>query len=121
MNRPALIIPLVALVVIFGTVGQTMFKRAVNDIPGDSSFLEMISSLARSGWFHVGIACAGAGFVTWLFVLARADLSFATPFLALAFPMILLSSMFFLQEPMGFQRIAGTLLVTIGMFMVAVS
>jgi drug/metabolite transporter (DMT)-like permease len=121
MNRPSVIIPLSALVVIFGTLGQTMLKSAVNSLPVNSSLLDMASHLVRSGWFYAGVAFAGIGFVIWLFVLARADLSFATPFLALAFPMILLSSAYILHEPMSFPRIAGTLLVTVGMFMVAVS
>ena len=121
MNRPSIVIPLVALVVIFGTLGQTMLKGAVNNIPVNSSLAGMALHLARSGSFYAGVTFAGVGFLTWLFVLARVDLSFATPFLALAFPMILLSSAYILHEPMGFQRIAGTLLVTIGMFLVAVS
>lgn len=119
MNRPTVVIPLVALVVIFGALGQTMFKRAVNDIPAHS-LLEMLA-LVRSGWFYAGIACACVGFVIWLFVLARADLSFATPFLALAFPVVLFFSVFILHEPIGLLRLSGTLIVAIGMLMVAVS
>lgn len=119
MNRPAIVIPLVVLVVLFGALGQTMFKRAVNELSADS-LLEMLG-LVRSGSFYAGIACAGVGFVIWLFVLARADLSFATPFLALAFPLILLSSVFILHEPIGLLRISGTIFVAIGMLMVAMS
>lgn len=121
MNRPAVIIPLVALVVFLGTLGQTMFKRAVNGIPGDSSLLGPAFHLSRSAEFYAGILFAGLSFVTWLVVLMRSDLSFATPFLALAFPMILLSSVFILHEPIGLLRIAGTLVVTIGIFIVAMS
>jgi drug/metabolite transporter (DMT)-like permease len=121
MNRPVVIIPLVALVVILGTLGQTALKYAINSIPAHSSLVGRVSHLVRSGWFYAGFALAGAGFVGWLSVLMRADLSFAVPFLALGFPMILLSSAFILHEPVGLFRVVGTLLVTIGMFMVALS
>ncbi len=121
MNRPAVIIPLVGLVAIFGVIGQTVLKRAVNGIPESPSLPGMVAQLARSGWFYAGVALVGAGFLSWLFVLTRADLSFATPFLALGIPLILLSSAFVLHEPIGVLRIVGTIVVTIGMFMVAMS
>lgn len=121
MNRPVVIVPLVALVVILGTLGQTALKYAINSIPADFSLGARVSLLARSGWFYGGFALVGTGFVSWLSVLMRADLSFAVPFLALGFPMILLSSAFILHEPVGVLRVVGTLVVAIGIFMVAMS
>lgn len=66
-----------------------------------------------------GLALYAFGALIWLLVLARADVSFAYPFVGLGFILTLLFGRFVLGEPVSLGRVMGTLLVTAGVVLVA--
>jgi drug/metabolite transporter (DMT)-like permease len=68
-----------------------------------------------------GLALYFAGALVWLMVLAKADLSFAYPFVGLGFIISMALGYFMLQEPVTLQRVAGTLLIAAGVVLVASS
>ena len=59
--------------------------------------------------------------IVWLLVLARADLSFAYPFLGIGFIVTMLLGWMVLGETIGAARLIGTLLVASGVWLVASS
>jgi multidrug transporter EmrE-like cation transporter len=66
-----------------------------------------------------GLALYFAGAVVWLMVLAKADLSFAYPFVGIGFILSMALGYFVLQEPVTLQRLSGTLLIAAGVVLVA--
>ena len=119
MNKPSVVIPLVVLVNVLGALGQTLLKRAINGVPSGSGPWGAVGSLAQNGVFYGGALLTGAGVLTWLYVLSRADLSYATPFAGLGVVLISIASAVMLHEPVGLQRLLGTLVIAVGVVLVA--
>jgi drug/metabolite transporter (DMT)-like permease len=65
------------------------------------------------------IACVVAGTALWLAVLYRMDVSRAFPFLSLTTVLVMVSSRFFLREPVSLHRWAGVALIAAGIALVA--
>ena len=76
-------------------------------------------SLAQSPFVIGGLALYALGAVVWLFVLARAPLSLAYPFVGLGFIFTMLAGALVLGEQVTPVRIAGTLLIAAGCVLVA--
>lgn len=66
-----------------------------------------------------GLGLYGASAVLWLFVLARAPLTLAYPFVGLAFIMTMAGGVLFLGESVPPARIAGTIMIAAGCILVA--
>jgi len=79
-----------------------------------------VATLARPGVIG-GLACYAISVVIWIYVLSRAEASFAYPFLGLGFVLVSLAGWQFLGEPLTVQRVAGTLLVNGGVLVLATS
>jgi len=76
-------------------------------------------AIATSPQVIGGLSLYGLGAVLWLFVLTRADLSAAYPFVGLGFVLTMLIGAFVFHEQVGTMRIAGTLLILLGCVLVA--
>lgn len=76
-------------------------------------------ALAQSPFVIGGLALYALGAVLWLFVLARAPLSLAYPFVGLGFIFTMLAGALVLGEQVTPVRIAGTLLIAAGCVLVA--
>jgi drug/metabolite transporter (DMT)-like permease len=57
--------------------------------------------------------------VIWLFALSRVELSFAYPFVGLSFILMMFASSWFFAENISPLRIAGTLVIGLGVFIVS--
>ncbi|MGH8657970.1 MAG: EamA family transporter [Gammaproteobacteria bacterium] len=66
-----------------------------------------------------GLGLYALGAVLWLLVLAKADLSFAYPFVGLGFIITMAFGVWVLHEPIGISRSLGATLVVIGVYLVA--
>lgn len=55
----------------------------------------------------------------WMAALKEFELSKAYPMMSLSFIFVLILSFFFLGETMSFQKIAGTILVLVGIFLIS--
>ena len=86
--------------------------------PGAAS--ELIGFL-RSPLTLAGLALYGASAMLWLFVLARAPLTLAYPFVGLAFIVTMLGGAWFLGESVPTVRVVGTVMIAAGCFLVAKS
>lgn len=68
-----------------------------------------------------GLGCYAISVLVWIYVLSRAEASFAYPFLGLGFLVVSFAAWQLLGEPLTAHRIAGTLLVSAGVFVLATS
>jgi multidrug transporter EmrE-like cation transporter len=78
-----------------------------------------VGGLIQSPMILVGLGLYGIGALLWLFVLGRAPLSLAYPFVGMGFILTMLAGAFWLNESVSIARIAGTLLIATGCVLVA--
>ncbi|WP_293700104.1 MULTISPECIES: hypothetical protein [unclassified Sphingopyxis] len=78
-----------------------------------------IGGLAQSPMILLGLGLYGVGALLWLFVLGRAPLSLAYPFVGIGFILTMLAGAYWLDESLSAARIAGTLMIAAGCVLVA--
>lgn len=78
-----------------------------------------LGGLLQSPMVIVGLGLYGIGAMLWLFVLGRAPLSLAYPFVGMGFILTMLAGAFVLGESVGTARIMGTLMIAAGCVLVA--
>jgi multidrug transporter EmrE-like cation transporter len=61
-----------------------------------------------------GLACYGLSILLWIYVLSRAEASYAYPFLGLGFVVVALAGWLLLGETMSIQRFGATALIVVG-------
>lgn len=111
---------LIVVNVIMAVAGQTLIKQGVAKI---GSFSEMplvqffqrsiLSPLVVSGLFLYVLS----SFV-WFMVLSRVDLSVAYPALSLGYILILATGFFLLGEAITLPKLAGVILICLGVFLI---
>jgi drug/metabolite transporter (DMT)-like permease len=123
-SRKMLITLILASVVLAG-VAQLTLKTGVNRVTHSSGggVLQLsgssLKALFSSPVVWVGLALFGLSAVVWLFALSRASLSFAYPFAALGYVIIVAFSMLVLHEKVPPLRWAGVALIVSGIILVA--
>jgi drug/metabolite transporter (DMT)-like permease len=123
-SRKMLITLILASVVLAG-VAQLTLKTGVNRVTHSSGGGELqlsgssLKALFSSPVVWVGLALFGLSAVVWLFALSRASLSFAYPFAALGYVIIVAFSMLVLHEKVPPLRWAGVALIVSGIILVA--
>lgn len=112
---------LIALALTLTTSGQILQKVAAQHAmtrDPHMPFIIRILYVPQTYWAGV---CLVAGTVTWLAVLYHMDVSKATPFLSLGFILVTLISRIRLHERISPKRWLGVILVTIGLWLVAMT
>ena len=120
------IIVLIFLAQILDTAGQIFFKKGSvifesSDIRSLSSYLKLAISVFKLPEIWAGFALMAVGMVSWLAALAGADISKAIPISSIQYLLVMLGSAFFLREKICREKIIGTLLITVGIILIAIS
>lgn len=118
-------IALVLVAVLLAVCGELLLKHGMNRV----GFLELSPSTVLPGLvraFTSPFVLAGFGLVfgasiLWLSVLSQADLSWAYPLLSLGYLLVVVSSWMFLGESVSLARLAGVLVIVLGVIVVAQS
>jgi drug/metabolite transporter (DMT)-like permease len=99
--------------------GQLCFKIGADRLPAKSSPIGHVRSVLSSNWLLAGIIIYAAEVFVWLRILSAVPLSIAFPIASLNFLGVTLASAAILRERVGRPQWAGSLLVTIGVAVVA--
>ncbi|GBD07961.1 4-amino-4-deoxy-L-arabinose-phosphoundecaprenol flippase subunit ArnE [Candidatus Thermoflexus japonica] len=104
-------------------VGQVLLKQGMR-VAGPVTLSlyglpHLILQLATNPWVVVGMSLYLGGSLFWLTALSRLDLSLAYPFAGLNYVLILLASYFVFGEALNPTRIAGALLIALGVSLIA--
>jgi len=113
---------LILISVTLSTVAQVFLKFGMSlqsvqsalDTGGTQLILASINV-----WVISGLLLYGLGAVLWLLVLAKADLSYAYPFVGLGFILTLIFSVVLIGETVTLTRILGTCLVVAGVVLIS--
>lgn len=98
-----------------------MSSVVVQQALGQGHPLQAVWAVASNFQVVVGLSLYALGAVLWLLVLARVDLSFAYPFVGIGFIFTMVLGWWVLGESLGSARLAGTLLVVVGVWLVSSS
>jgi multidrug transporter EmrE-like cation transporter len=109
----------IALTVVLTVYGQLVFKWRVDDA-GDfpsagSDRLDYLLRLFLDPWVISVFVSALLASVTWALALTRFELSFAYPFMALSFVLVLAFGGVFLSESVTVAKVAGVSLIVLGL------
>jgi len=117
-------IGLILVSVTLAAVAQVTLKAGMNhvtDANGGQLALngESLKQIASQIWVWAGLAIFAVSAVLWLFALSRADLSFAYPFAALGYVIIVIASILFLNEHVQPITWVGVVLIISGIVLIA--
>lgn len=109
---------LVLLSCILTAVGQVAFKYGVQRFSelelSVAALPRLLLQLAATPSILLGFTSFGAGAVIWLFALAKLELSYAVPLASVTYILVLVAGVVLFREPLTVTKIAGTLLVCMG-------
>jgi multidrug transporter EmrE-like cation transporter len=119
---------LIVFSVVLGVAGQIALKYGVGVASAKTSsrivqsldprsIFNFLGSAAANKFVILGFALYLVSAVSWLIILSRVDLSFAYPLISIGYIIIVILSRFIFNEPVTSFRIAGTLLVCAGVFL----
>ena len=120
---------LLLLIVLFtGILGQILLKIEANqllpllpEIDSLGKFLLVVFSFLKNFKILLVLFLYGLGFLTWIFILTKFELSYVFPMLVIIYPLVMFFSWIFLKEDITTLRVLGTLIIVIGIILVAKS
>jgi multidrug transporter EmrE-like cation transporter len=120
-----MLIGLILTSVVLAGIAQITLKTGVNhvtDAAGGGELhmnAENLKELLSSPIVWGGLFLFGLSAIVWLFALSRASLSFAYPFAALSYVLIVLFSVLVLHEDVPVLRWVGVAFIVTGIMLVA--
>lgn len=102
-----------------GAVGQLTLKAAMNSLGSLQFSVEALLRMATNPLLIVGVAIFAVSTLLWLFALAKADLSFAYPFLSLTYIAVLVGGAVLFREAVTPMRVIGFAVIVTGVWIVA--
>jgi multidrug transporter EmrE-like cation transporter len=114
---------LALLATLIATLGQLLLKtgmRQVGPISGSdlSNPFPLLLTVFTNPWILIAIPIYVAGFLMWLIVLSKLDLSHAYPFLAVTYVLVPLLSWLLLGEQVPSMRWIGIAVICVGLVLV---
>jgi drug/metabolite transporter (DMT)-like permease len=119
----SIIFTLILLAVFFNTVAQLVLKVGMEKIGtfafSWSNFIPIILKAAASPWIVLGIIIYVGSVRVWLMVLSRTPVSIAYPISSLAYITSAIAAYYFLGEDLNIIRVAGIVIILLGVYLVA--
>ncbi len=109
----------ILLTVLLTAYGQLILKWRMNFLPQPPAPLPekfwYLFKIIFDPYIFSGFFAAFLASLTWMAALARFELSFAYPFMSLAFVVVLGCGYLFLNESITLQKVIGMALIVIGL------
>lgn len=84
-----------------------------------NGLLAVLPKVALSPWVLAGLACYVLSVGLWLVVLSRVEVSYAYPMVSVGYILTVILARIFFQEAITPVRVAGVLVIMLGVFLVA--
>tara|TARA_R110002095_G_scaffold181205_2_gene158545 strand:+ start:467 stop:847 length:381 start_codon:yes stop_codon:yes gene_type:complete len=115
-------LPLILFAVLLNTAAQIVLKMGMKSIGhfdfASHNIVPIFFKMAQNPYILGGIFLYVFSLVAWLLTLSRVEVSFAYPLTSLGYVFTALVGYYVLQENMGLMRIAGILVIMIGVYLV---
>ncbi len=112
----------ILVAVMLSVAAQLFVKRGINMLRGIDFHDGLVYTYGRiltSSQVVLGIFLYFVSVFFWLYALTRVELSYAAPFLALTYVLMVLCSWLFLGEQISAARWVGVIVVSLGVLIVA--
>jgi drug/metabolite transporter (DMT)-like permease len=120
-----LVLSLILVDVILNVTGQLSLKFGMSKFGNFSLSLDSLPSIflkaAVNPHVLLGLVCYGMGFMVWLIVLSKAEVSYAYPLISLGYVFTAILARVLFGEAVSFTRMAGILITCLGVYLVAQS
>lgn len=113
---------LILLSVSMSAVAQILLKAGLSPRSGDSDpsgLLQIIARMFLNPWVVGGLGLYFLGALVWLFVLSRAEVSYAYPFVSVGVILTMILGFLVFGEHIGPSRMLGAALIVTGIVFVA--
>lgn len=117
-------LPFILFTVLTNAAAQLMLKQgmlSLGDIAVASNPVLKILQIVFSPWVFAGLLTFVISMASHLFVLSKVELSFAYPFLSLAYVAVAVFAYFIFHEDLNAWRIAGIAFICVGTVFIAQS
>lgn len=118
-----LVLGLVAINIIFNVGGQILLKHGMSRLGNfQLTFKSLLPVFVRaflSPYILLGLGCYVTGFLIWLIVLAKAEVSYAYPLISLGYVLTAVLGWWLLGENVTWIRMAGILITCLGVFLIS--
>lgn len=108
-----------AALIAIESAAQISLKLAANQIGEMTWEWTWLMRAVSNSWFIASLVCDVAGFLVWIVLLRRHDLSFAVPVSSLCFVSVLALSFAVLNEPVSALQIVGMATIGVGIYIIA--
>ncbi len=116
--------PIVAILlsILLGSCGQLALKYGTKlAVAREAAATSMLASYLANPYMWFALSLYGISTVLWIYSLARVELSYAYPMVALGYVLVCVFSVLLFKETMPMLRIAGLGVIIIGVIMIALS
>jgi len=111
----------IALTILFTVYGQMVLKWQValsGPLPsGSVEKVTFLLGLLLNPWVLSGFCAAFLASLAWMAAMTKFQLSYAYPFMSLNFVLVLGLSAWLFQEPVSMAKVAGIVLVVLGIIL----
>jgi drug/metabolite transporter (DMT)-like permease len=118
-------LPFILFTVFTNAAAQVMLKQGMSSMGalGDASdaIIIRVFQVVFNPWVFVGLATFVISMASHLYVLSKVELSFAYPFLSLAYVAVAIFAYFVFSEDLNAWRIAGIAFICVGTVLIAQS
>jgi len=119
------VLALVGLDIIFNVIGQLFLKHGMNKLGNFNisldALLPVFIKAFLSPFVLLGLGCYVTGFLIWLIVLAKAEISYAYPLISLGYVLTAIMGWWLLGENVTWMRMGGIIVTCIGVFIISQS
>jgi drug/metabolite transporter (DMT)-like permease len=120
---PVMLIAMILVSVTLAAVAQLTLKHGMNQVKDSFGVVnlnaESLKAVASQTSVWAGLFLFGLSALVWLAVLSRTSLSFAYPFAALTYVLILVFDQFVLDENVPALRWGGVAFIAMGIFLIS--
>jgi drug/metabolite transporter (DMT)-like permease len=118
-----LVLSLILLDVILNVTGQLSLKYGMTKIGNFTLSMPTLPPVflkaATNIYVLFGLLCYGLGFMVWLIVLSKAEVSYAYPLISLGYVFTALLARAMFGEHLGATRLLGIFVTCLGVFLIA--
>ena len=118
-----LVLGLILVDVALNVTGQLSLKSGMNQLGNFSLSLSTLPPVFLRAATNLnvlfGLVCYGMGFLVWLIVLAKAEVSYAYPLISLGYVFTAILARLLFGEAVTVTRMAGILVTCLGVFLIA--
>lgn len=115
-------IPLILFTVLTNAAAQIMLKKgmlALGPVTLEAGLVTTVLRIVFNPWVFMGLATFVVSMASHLVVLSRVELSFAYPFLSLAYVVVAVYAYYVFKEDVNALRIAGIGFICLGAILIS--